>query len=94
MRAFYTNLTFAAGIVVTNLTDVLKGKRGISGFEDTFPKGRGSIVAYLPGYSQDGTRSVVRASVGPWAHSAMLTAVLEKRGEKWTVAWYNVARFA
>lgn len=93
VAAWYTNLTFAAGIVVTNLPQVWQG-RSLSSFEDVHPKARGWLEAYLPGYSADGTRAVVRAGVGPWAHAAMLTAVLEKRSEKWTVVWYYVARFA
>ena len=94
VAASYTNLTFAAGIVVTNLTKTWQGRRSFTSFEDAHPKARGWLEAYLPGYSMDGTRAVVRAGVGPWAHAAMLTAVLEKRGDKWTVVWYYVARFA
>jgi hypothetical protein len=94
VKASYTNLTFAAGIVVTDLTEIWKQRRSFRSFEDAHPKARGWLEAYLPGYSKDGTRAVVRAGVGPWAHAAMLTAVLEKRGDKWVVAWYHVARFA
>ena len=94
ITAFYTNLTFAAGIVVVDLTETWKGRRSFTSFEDAHPKARGWLEAYLPGYSKDGTRAVVRAGVGPWAHAAMLTAVLEKRGDKWVVVWYYVARFA
>ena len=94
ITAFYTNLTFAARIVVTDLTETWKGRRSFTSFEEAHPKARGWLEAYLPGYSKDGTRAVVRAGVGPWAHAAMLTAVLEKRGDKWVVVWYYVARFA
>jgi len=94
VTAFYANLTFAAGIVVANLTEVWKGRRSFASFQDVHPKARGWLEAYLPGYSKDGTRAVVRAGVGPWAHAAMLTAVLEKRGDRWVVVWYHVARFA
>jgi len=90
----YTNLTFAAGIMLTNLTEIWKGRRSFTSFEDAYPKARGWLEAYLPGYSADGKRAVVRAGVGPWAHAAMLTAVLEKRGDKWVVVWYHIARFA
>jgi hypothetical protein len=93
LAAFYTNLTFAAGIEVTNLTETWEQRRPFRSFEDTHPKARDWLEAYLPGYSKDGTRAVVRAGVGPWAHAAMLTAVLEKRDGKWVVAWYHVARF-
>jgi hypothetical protein len=94
VKASYTNLTFAAGIVVADLTEMWKQRGSFRSFEDAHPKARGWLEAYLPGYSKDGTRAVVRAGVGPWAHAAMLTAVLEKRGDKWVVAWYHVARFA
>lgn len=94
VKASYTNLTFAAAILVTDLTEMWKQRRSFRSFEDAHPKARGWLQAYLPGYSKDGTRAVVRAGVGPWANAAMLTAVLEKRDEKWVVAWYHVARFA
>jgi len=94
VKASYTNLTFAAGIEVTDLTEMWKRRRSFRMFEDAHPKARGWLEAYLPGYSKDGTRAVVRAGVGPWAHAAMLTAVLEKRDGRWAVAWYHVARFA
>jgi hypothetical protein len=89
--AFYTNLTFAAGIVVTDLTETWNERRS---FASVHPKAHGWLQAYLPGYSADGNRAVVRAGVGPWAHAAMLTAVLDRRSDKWTVVWYHVARFA
>ena len=94
VAASYTNLTFAAGIVVTDLTDTWKERRSFASFEDAHPIARGWLEAYLPGYSADGNHAVIRAGVGPWAHAAMLTAVLQKRGDKWVVAWYYVARFA
>ena len=93
VAASYTNLTFAGGIVVTDLTQVWE-KKLPSSFEEAHPKARGWLEAYLPGYSRDGTRAVVRACVGPWTHGAMLTAVLEKHGDKWVVAWYYTAYFA
>jgi hypothetical protein len=83
---------FGSGIVVTNLAEVSKGRGFL--FKDAQPKARGWLEAFLPGYSKNGTRAVIRAGVGPWAHAAMLTAVLEKRGDKWAVVWYYVARFA
>jgi len=93
VTAYYTNLMFAAGIVVTNSSEISRGTRSYTSFADAHPKARGFLDAYLPGYSKDGTRAVVRAGVGPWAHAAMLTAVLEKRADTWTVVWYYVAFF-
>jgi hypothetical protein len=89
--AFYTNLTFAAGIVVADLTDKTRGRRSSGAFEEAHPKARGYARAYLPGYSKDGTRAVVRTGVGPSAHGAMVTALLEKRDGKWVVKWHHIA---
>ena len=91
VTAYYTNLGFAAGIVVTNLSEIWQDRRSFRSFEDAHPKARGWLEAYLPGYSEDGTHAIVRGGVGPWAHAAMLTAVLEKRGGKWVVKWYHIA---
>lgn len=93
VTVFYTNLTFAAGIVVTNWTETRELKRSFRSFAEACPKARGSLASYLPRYSKDGTRAVVRAGVGPWAHAAMLTALLEKSGDKWVVNWYHVSRY-
>jgi hypothetical protein len=90
----YTNLTFAAGILVVNLNETIQRRSRFGSFEKAQPKARGWLEAYLPGYSKDGDVAVVRAGVGPWAHGAMLTAVLGKRGPGWQVKWYTVARFA
>ena len=90
--ASYKGLKFASSIVTANLSKVWK-RRPFGSFEGTYPKARGWLEAYLPGYSTDGTQAVVRAGVGPWVHGAMLTAVLAKRGDKWTVIWYHVAFF-
>ncbi len=94
VTVFYTNLTFAAGIVVTNWTETREQGRPFRSFEEACPKARGWLASYLPGYSQDGTRAVVRAGIGPWAHAAMLTALLEKSGDKWVVKWYHISRYA
>lgn len=91
IAASYTNLTFAAGIVVANVTDKLGGRS--YAFEEAYPKARGYVRPYLPGYSTDGTRAVVRAGVGPSPHGAMVTALLEKRGDKWVVKWHHIARY-
>jgi hypothetical protein len=93
ITAFYTNLTFSTGIVVADLTDKTGG-RTYGAFEKAHPKARGFARAYLPGYSKDGTRAVVRASVGPSPHGAMVTALLEKLGDKWVVKWHHIARYA
>jgi hypothetical protein len=94
ITASYTNLTFGARIVVADLTDKTGGRRSYGAFEEAYPKARGFARAYLPGYSKDGTRAVVRASVGPSPHGAMVTALLEKLGDKWVVKWHHIAWYA
>lgn len=94
VAAFFTNLTFGAGIVVADLTDKMGDRYSYGAFADANPKARGWVEAYLPGYSKDGTRAVVRAGVGPSAHGAMVTALLVKKGDKWAVKWYDIAFYA
>jgi hypothetical protein len=94
VTAFYTNFAFASPIVVTNLNEVWQNGIRFRSFQNACPKARGWLESYLPGYSKDGTHAVVRAGVGPWAHGAMLTAVLEKRGPGWVVQWYHIAFYA
>jgi hypothetical protein len=91
IAASYTNLTFAAGIVVADLTEVWKQRRSFRSFEEAHSTARGWVEAYLPGYSADGAQAVVRAAIGPSPHGAMLTAVLEKVGSKWIVKWHDIA---
>ena len=92
--ASFTNLTFGAGIVVADLTDKWGGRRFYRAFEEAHPKARGWVQAYLPGYSNDGARAVVRAGVGPSAHGAIVTALLEKSGDRWLVKWHYIAWYA
>jgi hypothetical protein len=91
VTASFTNLTFSAGIVVTDLTAIWSDRPSFQGFETAHPKARGWVEAYLPGYSKDGSFAIVRAGVGPSPHGAMVTALLEKRDKKWSVKWHNIA---
>ena len=54
----------------------------LKSFWESYPNARGFVRAYLPGYSEDANQALVRAGVGPSAHGAMLTALMEKQGEK------------
>jgi len=94
ITAFYTNLTFKAQIVLADLTDRTAGRQSYGAFEKAHPNARGFARAYLPGYSKDGTRAVVRAGVGPSPHGAMVTALLEKVGDNWIVKWHHIAWYA
>ena len=93
VTAFYTNLTFSARIVVADAIDET-GTPSYGAFEKAYPKARGFARAYLPGYSKDGTRAVVRVSVGPSPHGSMVTASLARVGEKWMVKWHRITRYA
>lgn len=94
VEAYFTNSSWGAAIEVADLTDLWKQRRSFSAFAEAHPKARGWVEAYLPGYSQDGYRAVVRAGVGPSAHGAMVTALLEKQGGNWVVKWHHLARYA
>jgi len=95
VMASYTNLTFQPIIVLADLTEIWKeGRRRAAAFEKAYPQAKGWLDSYLPGYSRDGTRAVVRAWGWSLAHGAMLTAVLEKTGDKWLVKWYQISRYA
>lgn len=92
VTASFTNLKFSARIVVADLDEKL-GRHWFAGFREAYPKARGFVHAFLPGYSKDGTRAVVRAWVGPSPHGASVTALLEKHGDAWVVKWHHIARY-
>jgi len=62
-------------------------------FQHKWPNGRAWLHAWLPGYSTDGTRAIVRGWIGPSDHGALLTAFMTKNGGKWSVEWYYFDRF-
>ena len=93
VTAYYTKLVFSARIQVGNLPNQVGAFRRPGSFEEDHPKARGWVRSYLPGYSKKGTTAVVRANAGPSPHGATVTALLEKRGEKWLVRWLHVARY-
>ncbi len=90
IAAPFADLKFAAGITVADLG----ANRGNISFEEAHPNAHGWVEAYLPGYSKDGSLAVVRALVGPSPHGAVVTALLEKNGDKWTVKWHQLSYFA
>jgi hypothetical protein len=94
VTAYYTNLTFHSRIVMTDLSNVSSNRQSFRGLQDAYPNARGFVRAYLPGYSKDGNQALVRAAVAPSVHGAMITALLEKSGEKWIVKWYHIAQYA
>ncbi len=93
VTAFYTNLFLNAGIVVADLSERM-GVRGLMGaFAEAHPEALGWVVAYLPGYSDGGEQAVVRARIGPTSHGASVTALLERRGNRWLVVWSEMAYY-
>lgn len=91
VHAVFTNLQVEKRVVVADLSEVWNERRRSSQrFTDEFPTARVWMVPYLPGYSKDGMTTLVRASVGPWPHPAMLTAVLQKDNDMWKVEWYHI----
>lgn len=91
VTAFYTNLSLTAGIVVADLNERM-GARGLMGaFAEAHSNALGWVVAYLPGYSVGGEQAVVRALIGPTSHGASVTALVERRGNRWQVVWSEMA---
>lgn len=86
-------LTFDDRMVVTNIEAFLNARKAYDALREAHPLARAWVQPWLPGYSKDGTRAVARAWIGPSAHGAVVTALLEKRGEKWVVKWHHVAYF-
>jgi hypothetical protein len=68
------------------------GRPSVLTFKEAFPDARCWVEAYLPGYSRNGTRAVVRGWIGPTPHGASITVLLEKTGEKWSVKWHHLAQ--
>ena len=75
------------------LTEVWSQRRSYGSFSAAHPKACGWAEAYLPGYSKDGLRAIVRAGVGPSAHGAVVTALLEKIDGRWVVKWHHIASY-
>jgi hypothetical protein len=91
--ASFSDLKFAAGIVVADSLHQREkmGRDTAFPFAQAFPTARGYVSAYLPGYSEDGTQAIVRARIGPTSHGATVTAVLEKKADRWIVKWHRFA---
>jgi len=63
-------------------------------FSERFPQARGWVEPWLPGYSKDGRRAIIRAWVGPSPHGASVTVLLERSGRSWVVRWSRIAHYA
>lgn len=90
----FSGLTFDHQVLTVDL-DAERGKWPIvRPFGDTHPEACGWVSPWLPGYSKDGLRAVVRAWVGPSYHGTAATIFLERRGGRWMVQWHHFAFFA
>ena len=88
--AAFAHLEFDSRIVLG--TEAESGL-GLGSFTDTFPLARAWLRAWLPGYSSDAKYAVVRASVGPAPHGALVTAYLRESNGEWRVEWHHMAWF-
>jgi hypothetical protein len=60
-------------------------------FAARHPDAKAWVEAYLPAFSADGKTALVRAFVGPAAHAATATYLLELGNGRWTVQWKELA---
>ncbi len=93
--ASFSDLEFDQQILVAEVTaqqERFKETR-FDAFAMAYPRARGYVEAYLPGYSKDGSHALVRACVGPSPHGAMATILVERSGHKWLVKWCYIALF-
>ena len=91
--ASFASLKFDQRVVVTNLTAIVAGDGFGRAFTQAQPKARAWVEAWLPGYSKNGAQAIVRAWIGPSDHGAVITAFLEKNGDKWVIKWFHLAHF-
>ena len=90
----------APNVVVADLDKLPPGDSlGLRGpyetFATTYPQAKGYVNAWLPGYSTNGRRAVVRFLCGPTPHGASATCLLEKdAGGRWNVLWCDFAVYA
>ncbi|MCC7230968.1 MAG: ankyrin repeat domain-containing protein [Fimbriimonadaceae bacterium] len=93
-----TGPTSLAKSDITNPRIKLKPKksvaRGFGAFDFEKSDARGYASVYLPGYSSDGSRAVLRFWFGPTPHGAAGTYLLEKKNGRWRVVWRDFAHYA
>ena len=93
VAAFYTNLTFDARITIVDLRRLPSDRGSISPFLNSYPKARGCVEAFLPGYSKDGMSAMIYGFAGPSPHGAIVIASLQNAGKGWDVEWCRVFAF-
>lgn len=58
--------------------------------EQRFPDAIAYFHPWLPGYSSDRKRVVVRGYLGPSAHGGAATALLQQDGQHWKLIWIKI----
>lgn len=91
---FFRAFTPLSDAIIVADIDPISNNRNWQAFETAYPDAKGWVEARLPGYSRDGRLAVVRGFVGPTAHGATVTYLLEKDGETWTVRWRFLSLYA
>ncbi len=91
--ASFSDFKFEPGITLTTLPRSSGRGTDPKWFQHAYPGGRAWVHAWLPGYSTDSNRALVRAWIGPSAQGALITAFLAKTEGKWSVEWYHFERF-
>ncbi len=80
-----------ANVHVEDLRDVLRSRRYTTwkAFQERYPRSKGFVHTWLPGYSLDGRKAMVRCRIGPARTGARTVAsyLLEQRDGQWQVVW-------
>jgi hypothetical protein len=76
------------GVEVTDLSSLERE------FLGGYPGARCHLRLWLPGYSLDAKRSLVRFSWGPTAHGSSATYLLERTDQGWQIRWKHIAYYA
>lgn len=96
LRTDFSRMSFDKRIVVGDFNAAM-GDRGWSRDNVSFAKfvsrARGCFECYAPGYSADRKTALVRAWIGPSAHGAIATYLLERSDATWQVKWREFTFF-
>ena len=86
----------SARVLIRDLKTLPRGRRYEfeTAFHKAYPEAKAYVYVYLPGYSADARRAIVRLAFGPSAHGSMATYVLEKSASgTWAVVWRKFVYF-
>ncbi len=86
-----STLKFTSPLIL--LMDGAKAKTSFFGRCGVAAKAKGWVKVMLPGYSDDGTRAVLRFFDGPSPHGAAGTYFLAKKDGVWKVKWRKFAHY-